>query len=108
MQLPRYFRKKRPEVVTAMRFEDAASASAIMRWAAEEAPHGLNSHVTYHPNGVGLDPGPAVLVVKTPTGNSVARLGDWVLHRVVDGQDDYWPVAPDIFEATYEPTDADA
>lgn len=101
---PLRFRKK-PVVIEAMRFEDAESASAIQAW----APPGT---ITYYPNGLifTIPPhdrrGPAQLGVQTPTGKSTANLGDWIGHQVVNGLDDFWPIAADIFEATYDAVDA--
>jgi hypothetical protein len=96
---PRKYRKK-PVVIEAMRFEDAASARAIQMWAGPGV-------VTYYPNGAGLHAGPPVLVIRTPTGPSTANVGDWVGHQIVAGRDDFWPIEGGIFEQTYEPAPVD-
>jgi hypothetical protein len=45
---------------------------------------------------------PAFLVIETLGGPHRANPGDWIIRGV---QGEFYPCKPDIFEATYEPTD---
>lgn len=50
--------------------------------------------------------GDRVLVsVETPSGDVLVEPGDWI---VEEGPDDYRPVKPDVFAATYEPVEEPA
>lgn len=43
--------------------------------------------------------------IRTLEGIMHASIGDWIVKGV---QDEFWPVKPDIFEATYEPVEDSA
>lgn len=47
--------------------------------------------------------GEHTLYIKTPSGDSPCPIGSWIGHQLVNGKDDFWPIAPEIFAATYEP-----
>ncbi|MDO4694980.1 MAG: hypothetical protein Q4A62_10630 [Eikenella sp.] len=42
------------------------------------------------------------LMIPTPEGKMLARVGDWIIKGV---QGEFYPCKPDIFEATYEPAE---
>jgi hypothetical protein len=45
------------------------------------------------------------LNLRTPTGPSVARRGDWLCFQVLpNGDADFWPVSDESFRMAYEPT----
>ena len=41
-----------------------------------------------------------IIEISTPEGKIYGNLGDWIVRGI---QGEYYPVKPDIFEATYEP-----
>lgn len=45
---------------------------------------------------------PRVLIIETPEGEMRAEPGDWIICGV---RGEFYPVKPDIFDATYEPVD---
>ena len=77
----RQYRKK-PIVINAVQFTD--NADEIVDWA-----EGAISKAEY----------PAVLKIETLEGNVLAHVGDWVIKGIGE---EFYPCAPDIFEATYE------
>lgn len=44
---------------------------------------------------------PSCLVIKTLEGTMTAQVGDWIVREI---KGEFYPVKPDIFEATYEET----
>lgn len=86
--------RKKPVVIEAVQFIDNVDGIAdVLRF----VPNGL---VGLRPTNDGT-----LISVKTPTGWSQAKAGDWIGHQVVNGKDDYWPIAGDVFEQTYEATE---
>lgn len=81
--------RRRPETIEGMRYD--GDATAVMDWIRSSG----------HPVGGSYDE--QRILIPSPTGVSVARPGDWVLHRVIDGRHDFWPVDAQIFDATYLP-----
>lgn len=49
--------------------------------------------------GVTIDPEDGALMIKALEGDMKASIGDWIIRGV---QGEFYPVKPDIFEATYE------
>jgi hypothetical protein len=79
--------RKKPVVIQAMRY-DGSNAEAIHIWAGDVIGGWAR----------GEDGFP--LTVMTLEGALEAQKGDWII-RGVKGE--FYPVKPDIFEATYEP-----
>ena len=88
------FRKK-PVVIDAVQWdEDARTLDTLP---------GLRSIVLSHEGSIYLPCLCQNLRIKTPEGDLHVSRGDWII-RGVKGE--YYPCKPDIFAATYEPTDA--
>lgn len=83
------FRKK-PVVVEAFQFTDE-SKDAAYRWASS---HQMNIDPSFD------DHEAPILLIPTPEGEMICRIGDWII-RGVNGE--FYPCKPDIFEKTYEP-----
>ena len=47
---------------------------------------------------------PDCLIIHTLEGSHYANIGDWIIKGV---KGEFYPCKPDIFEATYQPTDVD-
>lgn len=43
-----------------------------------------------------------VPIVHTANGPVRVHEGTWICKQLINGKPDYWPVKPDIFQATYE------
>jgi hypothetical protein len=43
------------------------------------------------------------MTVSTPSGEVPAPVGHWIAKQIVNGKEDVWPIAPDIFAAMYNP-----
>jgi hypothetical protein len=43
------------------------------------------------------------MIVRTPSGDVPAPVGHWIAKQIVNGKEDVWPIAPDIFAAMYNP-----
>jgi len=91
------FRKK-PVVIEAVQFDGTVSSEdAICQWAgAEVRDDGTSRQRIQRANQFGP------LLIHTLAGDVLAQKGDWII-RGVKGE--FYPVKPDIFEATYEPAD---
>lgn len=87
------FRKK-PVVIEAVQFVDNYSADEIMKWAGD-----VVDMDDYEPS----DSQCYVLGVKTLEGYMLAQRGWWIIKGV---KGEFYPCAPDIFEATYEAVDS--
>lgn len=74
--------RKKPVVISAVQFTD--NADEIIEWA-----DGAISKTEY----------PTVLKIETLEGDVKAHVGDWIIKGV---EDEFYPCAPSIFEATYE------
>lgn len=107
MEEPRKYRKK-PTVIEAIQFgyrpEGGTNSGDVSRF--------LKVGHSYFPNGAPSGPkaerdGKPCFLIDTPTGEAQVNVGDWIGHQVVNGKDDFWPIAGDIFAATYEPAPVD-
>lgn len=83
--------RKKPVVIEAMPFNDAASAISIIQWAHQGLHPAANAVILY--DGFGLS-------VRTLEGTMHAAPGDWIIKGV---KNEFYSCKPDIFEATYEP-----
>lgn len=91
---PIRFRKK-PVEIEAMKLVDAFdSAEPILHWIRSG---GGTAYL--HLNCGGRE---THLLIRTLEGDMIASLGDWVIRGV---QGEFYPCKPDIFAATYEPTE---
>ena len=90
--------RKRPVVISALRWEpgDLASAGFMVGW--------LLAHRCdfRHDSGSGET---TTLDIRTLEGVMTAQPGDWVIRGVAG---EFYPCRPDIFDATYEPVTPDA
>lgn len=87
------FRKK-PVVIEARHFDGSeASARDLLAWM-----HVTDSHA--QAVIVGLE---KALDIETKEGVMTAKQGDWVIRGVAG---EFYPIKPEIFEATYEPVEA--
>lgn len=97
------FRKKPVEIDAVQWDGSAEAATPIIDWA-------LSNDVTinyYCPDGDACKKDTHVLLVATLEGAMSAQPGDWIVRGI---QGEFYPIKPDIFEATYErvePTDAE-
>lgn len=100
---PMKFRKK-PVVIEAMQLT-SDNVRDVQAWC---NTNGTNVTVQWHPLGSTPEAGrEGWLVLTTIHGDeAIARPGDWVVPEPVAGR--FYPVKPDIFEATYEPVDGAA
>lgn len=80
------FRKK-PVVIEAMRYLPGKTCEALAEWM--DCPHVEDD--CYED---------AEWLVETLEGPLYAKAGDWIVRGI---QGEFYPVKPDIFEATYEP-----
>src|SRR5690242_15622573 len=95
--------RKKPVEVEAMQWDGSRqSIDAICRWANDDRPLDEDPWVTYV--FTGADDVRDVLI-STLEGAMAVRPGDYVI-RGVKGE--FYPCKPDIFEATYEPVEANA
>jgi hypothetical protein len=92
MAEPRKFRK-RPVVIEAMRYTDAASCAAIHEWMGDPEHHDDGSC------------GESPFVIDTLEGGMDASVGDWVIRGV---QGEFYPCKPGIFAVTYQEVSDDA
>ena len=82
--------RKKPVEVDAMQFTDDTK-DQVLNWV-----RGTTS--------ADFEEGQPILKFMTIHGDTaIARIGDWIVKGEKPG--DYWPVKPDIFEATYEPVE---
>jgi hypothetical protein len=90
---PAKYRKK-PVVIEAVLFhEDSArEPEHIADWCGGRVVNNLG-----HPSGK------VAIAIPTLEGEMTAQYGDWIIRGV---QGEFYPCKPDIFEATYEPTEA--
>ena len=87
--------RKKPVVIEAMRWTGGArAATSVINWIL--AGDGIASYDDPDGNGGGL------LRINTLEGTMRANPGDWII-RGVKGE--FYPCKPDIFAATYDPTD---
>jgi hypothetical protein len=86
------FRKK-PIVIDAWQFTDAASAQRIMDVARDAGV--TIAFVAGNP----ANPIPAHMVIPTLEGPMTALPGDWIIRGVAG---EFYPCKPDIFTASYE------
>ena len=92
--MPKY--RKKPVVIEAMQWEQAADAETICEWSGfvvdwdEETAGPLSAE----------DEDWGLLTVETLEGTHTATPGDWVIRGVAG---EFYFCKPDIFEATYEP-----
>ena len=90
------FRKK-PVVIEAYEFHNRVGPDTRPAWIIEAVAAGV---VAFHPS---LD-APGFLTIDTLEGQMRADSGDWIIKGV---KGELYPCKPDIFEATYDPADAD-
>lgn len=83
---PRRYRK-RPVTIEAVRWAEYSDLASVIGWVVE---NGGTANALVHVNAIEIG---------TLEGVIRASLGDWVV-RGVKGE--FYPVRPDIFEATYE------
>ena len=83
--------RKKPVVIEAIWFT-GENILDLMAWAHEGLPAEANSILVPDVNGT--------LAVRTLEGQMTASPGDWI---VKGSKGEFYPVKPDIFEATYEP-----
>jgi hypothetical protein len=83
--------------VTVERFRKKPVVIEAVRWTGDNC----DEIAEFGGKHVAVDRGGSVHI-KTPSGVVLAHVGDWIGHQVVNGNDDFWPIAPEIFEATYE------
>ncbi|MFH9426021.1 hypothetical protein [Streptomyces sp. NPDC017529] len=90
--MPKY--RKRPVVIEARRIDmqDHDAATALIAWCG-----GLAHSSTEH--------GMLVIAVPTLEGTMYAADGDWIVKGI---KGEFYPVKPDIFEATYEQAEENA
>lgn len=81
------FRKK-PVVIEAVQFKDAASGADILEWS------------DFRIALCGDAAGNPIVEIPTLEGTMTAQRGDWIIRGV---QGELYPCKPDIFAATYEP-----
>lgn len=89
--------RKRPAVVSAVRFTGTPAADRIIRWAGSPSVRPV----------FGDKENPSVataLKIKTLEGTMRADLGDWIIRGT---QGEFYPVKPAIFEALYEAVSED-
>ncbi|UGT65306.1 hypothetical protein LTT66_18220 [Nocardia gipuzkoensis] len=91
--MPLRFRKK-PVEVEAIRLDNKTTPDDVARW--------CGGRVTY-PGGRHTGAGPILIEIDTLEGVMTAQPGDWIV-RGVKGE--FYPVKPDIFEATYDAVEA--
>lgn len=84
MKAPRY--RKKAVVIEAMQY-DGTNEDAILAWA------------TRYSMDDPIERGVSGIFINTLEGQMKVSLGDWVIKGV---QGEFYPVKPDIFEATYE------
>jgi hypothetical protein len=105
--MPKY--RKKPVVIEARRVQTNNLAEMAtwcngvvydenLRWDHDSGavimPDGHRAHVGYRDWGV---------IIPTLEGDMLARFGDWIIQGV---KGEFYPCAPDIFQATYEPAGA--
>lgn len=103
--------RKKPVVIEAMRYErvrgvgreNGTNLLEIATWTGGEwgqsAMSGDQPFYTYVKRN-----GDRVIGIRTLEGTMHAEIGDWIIKGV---KGEFYPCKPDIFEATYEPADAD-
>lgn len=84
--------RKKPVVIEAMQWLPSDLEAVGIMWAWVGLENGADfSH------GLG---GKTTFIIKTLEGDMEAQPGDWIIKGV---KGEFYPVKPDIFEATYEP-----
>lgn len=96
--------RKRPVVIEAMHFTGSnAEHHAVYQWVEANTLGSFEPYTDPPPaSGVSIDPATGDMLIATLEGVHHARSGDWVVRGV---QGEFYPVKPDIFDATYEPAD---
>jgi len=89
---PRQYRKK-PVLVEAMQNTELLARRRIVQWILKSS-EGPNRY-----SAIAQEGGMGVLLIDTLEGRMTAMVGDWVV-RGVKGE--FYPVKPEIFNATYE------
>lgn len=83
--------RKKPVVIEAMQL-DMNNRYQIIEWAYKDLPETFNAPIR-------KSEAKGCLIVNTLEGQMFASPGDWIIKGVKGG---FYPVKPDIFEATYE------
>lgn len=86
---PAKYRKK-PVAIEAIQW-DGNNVDLIIEWSGGD--------------GETIEPAGRVLLIHTLEGVMTAKLGDWIIKGV---SSEFYPIKPEIFEATYEPVVASA
>lgn len=91
--------RKKPVVIEAVQFTgippDGTNATPIIDWILSEGDRAARFEVD-----VATDE--AFINIDTLEGTMRASVGDWIIRGV---QGEFYPCKPDIFDATYEPTE---
>lgn len=102
------FRKK-PVVVDAMRLAGTpAEFHAVYQWVEQntlgsfEPLEVIDGEVPIPESGVTIDPRSGRMVIATLEGLHWANPGDWIVQGTAG---EFYPVKPEIFDATYEPAE---
>lgn len=83
------FRKK-PVIIEARRFDSLEWNDALLLWIEAHGGHGYAT--------------PSAIAIETLEGTMHAVVGDWIIKGVAS---EFYPCKPDIFEATYEASEAE-
>lgn len=91
--------RKKPVVIEAIQFTgtppDATNATEIINWILD-GDQTARFHLTEDDD--------AYIAIDTMEGTMRADRGDWIIKGV---KGEFYPCKPDIFDATYEPEEAD-
>lgn len=92
--------KKKPVVIEAMRWDGSESgAIPIVQWIGGQTSRWDDTPKNLPGPGRGITTIHSRIEVDTLEGTMYATPGDWIVRGV---QGEFYPVKPDIFEATYE------
>ena len=97
------FRKKPVEVEARQLVGTTAEMHSVYQWVEENTQGSFDPDADQVPaTGVSIDPATGFMLIATFEGVMQAKPGDYVIQGV---QGEFYPCKPDIFEATYEPTE---
>ena len=105
--------KKRPVTIEAMRLSGSnAETHAVYQWVEKNTLGSFDclpiiegeEGASWPESGVSIDPRDGRFVIATLEGGHWANPGDWIVRGV---QGEFYPVKPDIFDATYQRADED-
>lgn len=100
------YRKKPVEIEARQLTGSASETHSVYLWVEEntlgsfEPMAVIEGREPCPASGVSIDPRDGRMMIATLEGYHHASYGDWIVRGV---QGEFYPVKPDIFEATYEP-----